>query len=152
MTINVTINGSDYELDVKPWTTLLDMLREDLGLTGTKEGCGQGECGACTVLMDGKTVYACTVLAIDAQGKKIETVESLSRGDQIHPVQQSFVDHDAQQCGFCTPGFVLATKALLDKYPNPTPEQARKELAGNFCRCGTYAGIRGVVEAGTKGA
>ncbi len=130
---------------------LLDALRNSFSITGAKRVCDRGECGACTVLMDGKTVYACSVLAIDAQGKKIETVESLSRGDQIHPIQQSFIDHDAQQCGFCTPGFVLATKALLDKYPNPTPEQARKELAGNFCRCGTYDGIRGVTSA-TKGA
>jgi xanthine dehydrogenase YagT iron-sulfur-binding subunit len=150
--ITLVVNGAKLTADLEPRVTLLDALRNNFAITGAKRVCDRGECGACTVLMDGKTVYACTVLAIDVQGKKIETVESLSRGDQIHPVQQSFVDHDAQQCGFCTPGFVVVTKALLDKYPNPTPEQARKELAGNFCRCGTYAGIRGVVESGTKGA
>jgi xanthine dehydrogenase YagT iron-sulfur-binding subunit len=150
--ISVMVNGAKLTADLEPRVTLLDALRNNFAITGAKRVCDRGECGACTVLMDGKTVYACTILAIDAQGKKIETVESLSRGDQIDPVQQSFVDHDAQQCGFCTPGFVVATKALLDKYPNPTPEQARKELAGNFCRCGTYAGIRGVAQTGTKGA
>ena len=150
--ITLMVNGQKLTADLEPRVTLLDTLRNNFAITGAKRVCDRGECGACTVLMDGKTVYACTVLAIDAQGKKIETVESLSRGDQIHPVQKSFVDHDAQQCGFCTPGFVLATKALLDKYPNPTPEQARKELAGNFCRCGTYAGIRGVVESSPQQA
>jgi xanthine dehydrogenase YagT iron-sulfur-binding subunit len=150
--ITLLVNGEKLTAELEPRVTLLDALRNNFSITAAKRVCDRAECGACTVLMDGKTVYACSVLAIDAQGKKIETVESLSRGDQIHPVQQSFVDHDAQQCGFCTPGFVLATKALLDKYPNPTPEQARKELAGNFCRCGTYAGIRGVAEPGTKGA
>jgi xanthine dehydrogenase YagT iron-sulfur-binding subunit len=150
--ISLMVNGAKLTADLEPRVTLLDALRNNFAITGAKRVCDRGECGACTVLMDGKTVYACTILAIDAQGKKIETVESLSRGDQIDPVQQSFVDHDAQQCGFCTPGFVVATKALLDKYPNPTPEQARKELAGNFCRCGTYAGIRGVAQTGTKGA
>ena len=150
--ITLLVNGEKLSTELEPRVTLLDALRNNFAITGAKRVCDRGECGACTVLMDGKTVYACSVLAIDAQGKKIETVESLSRGEQIHPVQQSFVDHDAQQCGFCTPGFVLATKALLDKYPNPTPEQARKELAGNFCRCGTYDGIRGVAQSSTKGA
>lgn len=150
--ISLTVNGERLTAELEPRVTLLDALRNNFAITGAKRVCDRGECGACTVLMDSKTVYACSVLAIDAQGKKIETIESLSRGDQMHPIQQSFVDHDAQQCGFCTPGFVLATKALLDKYPEPTPEQARKELAGNFCRCGTYAGIRGVVGSGTKGA
>jgi xanthine dehydrogenase YagT iron-sulfur-binding subunit len=149
--IALMVNGEKLSAELEPRVTLLDALRNNFSITGAKRVCDRGECGACTVLMDGKTVYACSVLAIDAQGKKIETVESLSRGETIHPVQQSFVDHDAQQCGFCTPGFVVATKALLDKYPNPTPEQARKELAGNFCRCGTYDGIRGVT-SGTKGA
>jgi xanthine dehydrogenase YagT iron-sulfur-binding subunit len=150
--ITLLVNGEKLTAELEPRVTLLDALRNNFSITGAKRVCDRAECGACTVLMDGKTVYACSVLAIDAQGRKIETVESLSRGEQIHPIQQSFVDHDAQQCGFCTPGFVLATKALLDKYPNPTQEQARKELAGNFCRCGTYAGIRGVTQSGTKGA
>jgi len=150
--ITLLVNGDRLTAELEPRVTLLDALRNNFGITGAKRVCDRAECGACTVLMDGKTVYACSVLAIDAQGKKIETVESLSRGDQLHPLQQSFVDHDAQQCGFCTPGFVLATKALLEKYPSPTPEQARKELAGNFCRCGTYDGIREVATSGTKGA
>jgi len=149
--IALMVNGEKLSAELEPRVTLLDALRNNFAITGAKRVCDRGECGACTVLLDGKTVYACSVLAIDAQGKKIETVESLSRGETIHPIQQAFVDHDAQQCGFCTPGFVVATKALLDKYPNPTPEQARKELAGNFCRCGTYDGIRGVT-SGTKGA
>lgn len=144
--VTLLVNGEKLTAELEPRVTLLDALRNNFSITGAKRVCDRAECGACTVLMDGKTVYACSVLAIDAQGKKIETVESLSRGDQIHPIQQAFVDHDAQQCGFCTPGFVVATKALLDRYPNPTPEQARKELAGNFCRCGTYAGIRGVAQ------
>lgn len=149
--IVLLVNGQRLSAELEPRVTLLDVLRNNFNITGAKRVCDRGECGACTVLMDGKTVYACSVLAIDAQGKKIETIESLARGENLNPMQQSFIDHDAQQCGFCTPGFVIATKALLDKYPNPTPEQARKELAGNFCRCGTYAGIRGVVESG-KGA
>jgi xanthine dehydrogenase YagT iron-sulfur-binding subunit len=150
--VTLLVNGDKLTAELEPRVTLLDALRNNFAITGAKRVCDRAECGACTVLMDGQTVYACTVLAIDAQGKKIETVESLLRGAQIHPVQQAFVDHDAQQCGFCTPGFVMATKALLDKYPNPTPEQARKELAGNLCRCGTYDGIRGVAQSGTKGA
>jgi xanthine dehydrogenase YagT iron-sulfur-binding subunit len=141
--ITLNVNGKMLKFQLEPRVTLLDALRDHTDLTGAKRVCDRAECGACTVLMDGKPVYACSVLAIDAQNHKIETVESITApGGKLHPLQQAFVDHDAQQCGFCTPGFVVASKALLDKHPNPTPEQIHKELAGNFCRCGTYAGIR----------
>jgi len=148
--ITLNVNGKTLKTNVEPRVTLLDVLRDDFDLTGAKKVCDRGECGACTVLMDGKTVYACSMLAIDAQGHKIETVESLTAGGNLHPIQQAFVDHDAEQCGFCTPGFVVAAKALVDKYPNPTPEQITHELAGNFCRCGTYAGIRRAVGEGKE--
>lgn len=143
--IELIVNGKKYNLQLEPRVTLLDALRDSLEITGAKRVCDRAECGACTVLFDGKPVYACALLAIDAQGKQITTVESLMQGDQLHPIQQAFVDHDASQCGFCTPGFVVATKAFLDKYPNPTPEDIRLGLSGNLCRCGTYHGIQQVV-------
>lgn len=150
--VALNVNGKVLKAQLEPRVTLLDALRDTFNLTGSKRVCDRAECGACTVLMDGHPVYACSVLAVDSQNHKIETIESITGpGGQLHPIQQAFVDNDAQQCGFCTPGFVVASKALLDKYPNPTPEQAHHELAGNFCRCGTYAGIRGVVSKG-KGA
>ncbi|MGA2109788.1 MAG: (2Fe-2S)-binding protein [Syntrophorhabdales bacterium] len=139
--IRLRINGLAHELEVKPWATLLDTLREDLGLTGTKEGCGQGECGACTVLMDGKPVNACLILAMEAQGKEIVTIEGLASGDDLHPIQQAFVDRGGMQCGFCTPGMILSAKALLDENPDPTDEEIRKGLEGNFCRCTGYTKI-----------
>jgi carbon-monoxide dehydrogenase small subunit len=139
--ITVTVNGTVYELQVKPWATLLDMIRDDLGLTGTKEGCGLGECGACTVIMDGKTVNACLVLAPEADGKEIMTIEGLSRGDQLHPLQEAFMEQGGIQCGFCTPGMVLSAKALLDENPRPTDEEIRRGMAGNFCRCTGYTKI-----------
>lgn len=149
--IELTVNGKKQKLELEPRVTLLDALRDDLDITGPKRVCDKAECGACTVLMDNKVVYACSVLAIEAQGHQITTVESLSPGDKLHPIQQAFVEHDASQCGFCTPGFVVATKALLDKHPNPTPDEIRRGLAGNLCRCGTYAGIREAIAA-RKGA
>ena len=139
--INVTVNDREYEIDVKPSTTLLDMLREDLGLTGTKEGCGQGECGACTVLMDGTAITACLVLALEANGKHILTIEGLAAGEKLHPIQQAFVDIGGLQCGFCTPGMILSTKVLLEKNQDPTDEEIRKGLEGNFCRCTGYTKI-----------
>jgi xanthine dehydrogenase YagT iron-sulfur-binding subunit len=140
--VELTVNGKKHSLQLEPRVTLLDALRDDLEITGAKRVCDRGECGACTVLMDNKTVYACSVLAIEAQGKAIATVEALMQGDKLHPVQQAFVDNDGSQCGFCTPGFVVASKALLDKHPNPTPDEIRRGLSGNFCRCGTYHGIQ----------
>jgi xanthine dehydrogenase YagT iron-sulfur-binding subunit len=130
--------------------TLLEALRNELELTGAKKVCDRGTCGACTVIIAGKPAYSCSVLAIDAQGKEITTVEGLTPAGKLHPVQQAFVDHDAQQCGYCTPGFVVACKAYLDKHPNPTVEQVRKGLGGNLCRCGTYAGITQAVLQAAK--
>ena len=141
MSIRLNINGRPRSLEVEPRVTLLDALRNRLDLTGAKKVCDRASCGACTVTMDGQAVYACSVLAIEAQGHRIETVESLASGDRLHPVQEAFVEHDAQQCGFCTPGFVVASKALLDRNPNPTREEVLRGLSGNLCRCGTYVGV-----------
>jgi xanthine dehydrogenase YagT iron-sulfur-binding subunit len=140
--IALTVNGKKLQAELEPRVTLLDALRDDFDLTGTKRVCDRAECGACSVLLDGKLVYSCSILAIDAQGHRIKTVEGLTQGDRLSPLQQGFIDNDAQQCGFCTPGFIVAGQALLDKHPSPTPEQVRKGLSGNFCRCGTYAGMR----------
>jgi aerobic carbon-monoxide dehydrogenase small subunit len=139
--IHLNVNSKEYTLRVKPSATLLDALREDLGLTGAKEGCGVGECGACTVLVDGQTVNACLMLAVEAHGKQITTIEGLANGETLHPIQQAFVEIGGLQCGFCTPGMVLSAKALLDKNMNPTDEQIRKGLEGNFCRCTGYTKI-----------
>ncbi len=140
--VALTINGRSYKADLEPRVTLLDALRNNFDLTGAKRVCDRGTCGACTVLLDGKAVYSCSVLAIAAQGHQITTVEGLGDPERMHPVQKAFWDNDAQQCGFCTPGFVVATKAFLDRNPRPTPEQVRKGLCGNLCRCGTYVGVR----------
>ncbi len=143
--VKLNVNGKSYSAELEPRVTLLDALRDSFEITGPKRVCDRGACGACTVLMENTPVYSCSVLAIEAQGKRIVTVEGLMQGEQLHPVQAAFVENDAQQCGFCTPGFVVATKAFLDKHPNPTPEQIHRRLGGNFCRCGTYDGIRKVV-------
>lgn len=149
--ITLTINGKPYKASVEPRMTLLDVMRNNLDLTAAKRVCDRGTCGACTVIMDGKAVYACSVLAIDAQGRKIQTLEGLSNGKTRHPVIDAFVNHDAQQCGYCTPGFVVAAKAFLDRNPKPTYEQVKAGLGGNLCRCGTYVGVRkAVLEAATK--
>ena len=139
--ITLHVNDNKYTLQVKPSATLLDIIREDLGLTGAKEGCGEGECGACTVLMDGLAVNACLILAAEANGKLITTIEGLAHGEELHPIQQAFVDIGGLQCGFCTPGMILSTKALLDKNQNPTDQEIRKGLEGNFCRCTGYTKI-----------
>lgn len=146
ITITLNINGKPTKLNVEPRTTLLDALRNQLDLTGAKRVCDRGTCGACTVIVNGKSMYGCTLLAIDLQGKSIQTIEGFAlAGGKPHPVVAAFVQNDAQQCGYCTPGFVTATKALLDRYPNPTPEQIKENLGGNLCRCGTYVGIRQAV-------
>ena len=136
--IRLTINGQLRDLRVEPRVTLLDAVRDRLNLTGNKRVCDRGTCGACTMIVDGQTVYGCSTLAIDVQGKTIRTVDGLATGDVLHPVQEAFCDTDGMMCGFCTPGFVVATVALLEKYPNATPEQTRRELDGNVCRCGTF--------------
>lgn len=145
--VTLTVNGRRIDLKIEPRVTLLDALRNRADLTGNKRVCDRGSCGACTMIVDGRTVYACSTLAIDVQGRQIRTVDGLAKGDTLHPVQQAFCDVDALMCGFCTPGFVVATVALLEKYPNATPEQAAKELDGNICRCGTF--VR-VMEAAMK--
>ena len=148
-----SINGKIYKASLEPRVTLLDALRDQFELTGAKRVCDRAECGACTVLIDNKPVYACSVLAIEAQHKAITTVELLIQEGELHPVQQAFIDHDASQCGFCTPGFVVSCKAFLDTHPHPTPEQIRRGLSGNLCRCGTYAGIRqAIAQVAQKGA
>jgi xanthine dehydrogenase YagT iron-sulfur-binding subunit len=140
--ITLNVNGKPLKLSVEPRVTLLDALRHHLDLTGAKRVCDRGTCGACTVILNGKTVYSCTVLAIDAQGKDIQTIEGLPANN---PISAAFVNNDGQQCGYCTPGFVMATKGFLDHNPNPTPEQAQHGLCGNLCRCGTYMGVRQAV-------
>ena len=152
--VSLNVNGKKLNASLEPRVTLLDALRDQFELTGAKRVCDRGTCGACTVLLDNKAVYSCSVLAIDAQNHQIMTVEGLGEPGKLHPIQQAFVDNDAQQCGFCTPGFVMATKAFLDQHPNPTLEQVKHGLGGNFCRCGTYAGMRLAVmqAAKTKGA
>ena len=139
--VTLSINGQRHQLKVEPRVTLLDAMRTRLDITGMKRVCDRGSCGACTVIIDGRTFYSCSMLAIEAQGKNIRTVEGLSSGATLHPVQQAFCDHDALMCGFCTPGFVMATVALLEKTPNPTVEQAKRALDGNICRCGTNLGV-----------
>ena len=140
-TIHITLNGQSLELSVQPWKTLLQLIREDLKLTGTKEGCGHGECGSCTVLMEGKTVNSCLVPALEADNKEIITIEGLSEGETLHPIQEAFVSHSGMQCGFCTPGMIMSAKALLDSNPNPSKEEIREGIAGNFCRCTGYTKI-----------
>jgi len=143
--ITLEINGSTHHLSVEPRVTLLDALRNHLDMTGAKKVCDRGTCGACTVIMDNRPVYACSVLAIEAEGHPLQTIEGLGTAGQLHPVMTAFVEHDAQQCGFCTPGFVVACKAFLDKNPHPTRADVERGLGGNLCRCGTYAGIREAV-------
>jgi xanthine dehydrogenase YagT iron-sulfur-binding subunit len=149
--ITLTINGKPYKATVEPRMTLLDVMRNNLDLTAAKRVCDRGNCGACTVIMNGKAVYACTVLAIDAQGHPIQTLEGIAGANGRHPLVEAFVNNDAQQCGYCTPGFVVAAKAFLDKNPSPTYEQVKAGLGGNLCRCGTYVGVRkAVMEAAGK--
>ena len=136
--LTLTINGQKRTVTVEPRTTLLDAMRQQLDLTGAKRVCDRGSCGACTVMLDKRTAYACSVLAVDAEGADIRTIEGLTQGTVLHPVQQAIFEKDGTMCGFCTPGFVMSTVALLEKTPNPTAAQARKALDGNICRCGTY--------------
>lgn len=149
--IELDINGRIYEIAVNDRDLLLDVIRKKVGLTGSKQGCGQGDCGACTVLIDGKPELACLKLAIACQGKKVTTIEGLAQeGGILHPVQQAFVDQGAVQCGFCTPGMILSSKALLDRIPDPTEHDIKHELSGNICRCTGYKKIIDAVQAAAK--
>ena len=139
--ITLKVNGTEHDLEVRPWATLLDVIREDLGLTGTKEGCGEGECGACTVLMDGRPYLSCLTLAVDAQGKEITTIEGLDQEGELHPLQKAFVEKGAVQCGFCTPGMIMTAKAFLDGHPDPSEKEIKKAISGNLCRCTGYQKI-----------
>ena len=149
--VTLRVNGEAYDLLTYPHRTLLEVLREDLCLTGAKESCGEGACGTCTVLLDGAPVRSCLLLAIEAEGREITTIEGLAAGGKLHPLQEAFVEHHAIQCGFCTPGMILTAKALLDAVPEPTEEEIRRALSGNICRCTGYAKIVDAVKAASAG-
>ena len=146
-TIKLTVNGTEHQIAVYPNATLMSVLRDELGLTGAKEGCQDGSCGTCTVLVDGKAVRSCLLLAMEAQGKEIVTIEGLAHGQELHPIQQAFVDHGAIQCGFCGPGMILTAKALLDENPHPTEQEVREAISGNLCRCTGYVNVVAAVMA-----
>jgi carbon-monoxide dehydrogenase small subunit len=149
--VSAVVNGDPVEFLAESGATLLDALRDDLGLTGSKEGCGSGDCGACSVILDGRLVCSCLVLAVEAEGRRVETIEGLAEGSKLHPLQQKFLEHAALQCGFCTPGLLVAAKALLDANPDPTESEARYWLAGNLCRCTGYDKvIRAVMDAAAE--
>ena len=146
--VSAVVNGDAVDFLAEPGATLLDALRDSLGLTGSKEGCGSGDCGACSVMLDGRLVCACLVLAVEAEGRRVETIEGVAQGGVLHPLQQKFLEHAAQQCGFCTPGILVAAKALLEVNPDPTESEIRYWLAGNLCRCTGYDKIvRAVTDA-----
>jgi carbon-monoxide dehydrogenase small subunit len=151
--VDLTVNGEYYQLEVQAQTTLLELLRNQLHLTGTKEGCGLGNCGTCIVLLDGKPVNSCLVLAVDANRREVTTIEGLEQNDQLHPLQQSFLEKGAVQCGFCTPAMILSAKSLLDRKPGASEEEIKEALSGILCRCGSYKKIIEAVRAagGTKG-
>jgi len=149
--MTLTVNGTPYEIAIEPHQSLLQLLREELHLTGTKEGCSEGECGACTVLLDGKTVDSCLIFALEAQGREVTTIEGLAQGDQLHPVQKAFAEYGEVQCGFCTPGMILAAKALLDSNPHPTELEIRQGISGNLCRCTGYVKIVEAIQAAARG-
>lgn len=148
--ISLTVNGEEHQVVVEPRTTLLEVLRDALGLTGAKEGCSLGNCGACTVLLDGKPVLSCLLLAVEAQGKEIVTIEGLAEGGRLHPIQEAFVEHGAVQCGFCIPGMILSAKALLDENPDPTEEEVKEAISGNLCRCTGYSSAVKAILAAAK--
>ncbi|MFC1872988.1 (2Fe-2S)-binding protein [Chloroflexota bacterium] len=148
--LNLHVNGEDYEVYADPWKTLVKVIREDISLTGTKEGCNTGNCGVCTVIIDGKAVKSCMVLASQAQGMEITTIEGLSKEGEMSPLQQAFIDYFAVQCGYCTPGVLMTTTALLEDNPNPTEEEIRLGITGNYCRCTGYVKIIEAVLAAAK--
>jgi aerobic-type carbon monoxide dehydrogenase small subunit (CoxS/CutS family) len=148
--IQFTVNGKDHTLVVEPQETLLDVLRDKLNLTGAKKMCDRGECGGCTVILDGNPIYSCMYLAIRADGADVMTIEGLTQKNQLHPLQQAFIDKDAYQCGFCTPGFIMASAAFLKKTPRPALDQIKEGLSGNLCRCGNFAKIYQAVDEAAK--
>ena len=149
--VSTTVNGDAAEFLCEPDETLLDVLRDRLGLTGSKEGCGTGDCGACSVTVDGRLVCSCLMLGVETNGKSIATIEGMARGEELHPLQRKFLEHAALQCGICTPGFLVAAKSLLEKSPDPTETEVRYWLAGNLCRCTGYDKIvRAVLDAATE--
>lgn len=148
--IKLIVNGDPYELLVEPNETLVDVIRNKLDLTGTKEGCGTGDCGACTVIIDGKSVNSCLMLAIEADGKEILTIEGVAKNGELHPIQKAFINEGAIQCGFCTPGMVLSAKALLDENPHPTEEEIKFGIAGNLCRCTGYIKIIKAIQTASQ--
>ena len=148
--LQIKVNGDPYELFVKPNWTLLDILRDEIGLKGTKNGCGHGECGACTVLMDGKPVNSCLTLALQAHGREITTIEGISKGGILDPLQHAFIQEGAIQCGFCTPGMVMTAYALLERNPHPTEEEIKEAISGNLCRCTGYTNIISAIITGSK--
>jgi aerobic-type carbon monoxide dehydrogenase small subunit (CoxS/CutS family) len=149
-TVELRVNGTPYRVDVTNSTTLLELLRNELKLTGTKMGCDRMQCGACTVIVNGRSMYSCTQLAVQAAGAEVLTIEGLAKDDKLHPIQQAFVEHSGFQCGFCTSGQIMSTKALLDRLPSPTEDQARQALAGNLCRCAAYKKILESVMAASR--
>jgi aerobic-type carbon monoxide dehydrogenase small subunit (CoxS/CutS family) len=149
-TISLTVNGKKIDLNVEANETLLDALRDRLDLTGAKKVCDRGECGGCTVLLDGVPVYACMTLAVRADGRAVKTVEGLAKNGKLHPVQEAFIEKDGYQCGFCTPGFIMTTSAFLEKNPGPSLDEIKLALSGNLCRCGNYAKIYGAVDSAAK--
>ena len=144
--ISFTLNGEPAEVAFAPYKTLLEVLREDLGLTGTKHGCELGECGTCTVLVDGRSILSCLMLGLDAEGREVETIEGMAQGSQLHPLQDTFADLGAAQCGYCSPGFLLAAKELIEKSPRPSRDEIREALSGNLCRCTGYIKIYEAIE------
>ena len=150
MEIEITVNGRKRQFDVEPNKLLLNVIRDELYLTGTKYGCGIGECGACTVHMDGQAVLACMVLAVDADGRCVETIEGVADGDKLDPIQEAYIEEGAIQCGFCTPGFIMTTKALLKENPDPSEAEIREYLKGNYCRCTGYVNIIKAVQSAAK--
>jgi aerobic-type carbon monoxide dehydrogenase small subunit (CoxS/CutS family) len=149
--LTLTVNGKKVEGNAEFRMTLAEFLREELGMTGTKVGCNRAECGSCTVILDGNPVYSCTVLAVDAEGREVQTIEGLSDGEKLHPLQEAFINHDALQCGYCTPGMIMSVKALLDRNPHPMEDDVRQAINGNLCRCGSFQNvIEATLDASTR--
>jgi carbon-monoxide dehydrogenase small subunit len=148
--LSLTVNNDTYEVAVSPWRTLLDVLRDDLGLMGTKRGCGNGTCGVCTVIIDGRAILSCLTLALECAGKSITTIEGISSPESLHPIQKSFIENGAVQCGFCTPGIVMTSKALLDDNPQPSDDEIKEALAGTFCRCTGHIKIMEAVKKASQ--